>query len=214
VLVASAPLQDPIIPNLLHDRIPFVSVGRYPDERVHYVDVDNVGGARMAVDHLIRLGRRRVATITGRLDMTHGQARLEGYHQALEARGIPVEDELVVEGDYTENSGVLGMQQLLPASPNAVFVASDMMAIGALKAIREAGLRVPEDIALIGFDDILAASAIRPTLTTVRQPIERMGAMAVEMLLNMLEEPPEEGSPVQRIILPTELVIRESCGST
>jgi LacI family transcriptional regulator len=212
-LVASASLEDPIVPNLLRDRIPFISVGRYPDERVHYVDVDNVGGARMAVEHLIRLGHRRIATITGPPDMIASQDRLSGYRQALEARGIPVEEELIVEGDYTENSGTVAMQRLLPASPSAVFVASDMMAVGALKALRQANRQVPQDIALVSFDDIPIASAIVPALTAVRQPIERMASMAVEVLLSVLETSSEEEAPVHRIVLPTELVIRASCGS-
>ena len=211
--MASASQDDPLIPKLLHDRIPFVSVGRHPNERIHYVDADNVTGARMAVEHLIRLGHRRIATITGRLDMTAGQDRLEGYRQALQAHHVPVEERLVVEGDFTESSGTVGMQRLLPASPSAVFVASDMMAIGALKALRQAGWRVPQDIALISFDDIPIASAIEPALTTVRQPIERMGLMAVEMLLSVLEGSSEEEAPAHRIILPPELVIRDSCGS-
>lgn len=214
VLVASAPLDDPLISNLLHDRVPFVCVGRHPNRQVHFVDVDNLGGARMAVEHLIGLGHRRIATITGRLDTTHGQDRLEGYHQAMEAQGIPVEEGLIVEGDFTESSGVVGMQQLLPASPSAVFVASDMMTIGALKALRQAGRQVPQDIALVSFDDIAVASAIEPGLTTVRQPIERMGSMAIEVLLSLVESSPEEEVPVHRIVLPTELVVRASCGST
>jgi LacI family transcriptional regulator len=214
VIVASSSLSDPLISNLLRDRAPFVSVGRYPGESVHYVDGDNVGGARMAVEHLIRLGHRSVATITGRLDMTAGQDRLEGYRQALQAHGIPVRETLIVEGDFTENSGALGMQQLLSASPSAVFAASDMTAIGALKVLRQAGRQVPQDIALIGFDDIPTATVVEPTLTTVRQPIERMGSMAVELLLSVLENSIEEGAPAQRIILPTELIIRDSCGST
>jgi LacI family transcriptional regulator len=213
VLVASASLKNPIVPNLLRDRIPFISVGRHPDERVHYVDVDNVGGARMAVEHLIRLGHRRIATIAGPPDMIAGQDRLSGYRQALEARGIPVDEELIVEGDFTESSGTVAMQRLLPASPTAVFVASDMMAVGALKALRQAGLEVPQDIALAGFDDIPIASVIEPALTTVRQPIERMASMAVEVLLSLLETSSEEEAPAQRIVLPMELVIRASCGS-
>jgi LacI family transcriptional regulator len=212
-IVASASLDDPLIPDLLRDRIPFVSVGRYPNKPVHYVDADNVGGARMAVEHLIRLGHRRIATIAGRLDMIHGQDRLSGYRQALEARGIPVEEELIVEGDYSEASGMVAMQRLLPASPSAVFVASDMMAIGALKALRQADRQVPQDIALVSFDDIPIASAIEPALTTVRQPIERMASMAVEVLLSVLETSPQGEAPAQRIVLPTELVIRASCGS-
>ena len=213
VILASASLDDPLIPNLLRDRIPFVSVGRHPNGRVHYVDVDNISGARMAVEHLIRLGHQRIAIITGRLDMAHGQDRLEGYRQALKAHRIPMEEELIVEGDYTENSGMVAMQQLLSNSPSAVFIASDMMAIGALKALRQAGWQVPQDIALVGFDDIPIASAIEPALTTVRQPIERMGSMAVEVLLSVLERSSEEEALAHRIILPPELVIRTSCGS-
>ncbi|MFB0535462.1 MAG: LacI family DNA-binding transcriptional regulator [Anaerolineae bacterium] len=213
VIVASTPLNDPLIPDLLRDRIPFVSIGQYPNGRVHYVDADNVAGGRMAVEHLIRLGHQRIATITGRLDLISGQDRLEGYRQALKAHRIPVEEELIVEGDYTENSGLVAMQRLLPASPSAVFVASDMVAIGALKALRQAGRQVPQDVALVGFDDIPIASAIEPALTTVRQPIERMGSMAVEVLLSVLESSLEEEAPAQRIVLPTELVVRASCGS-
>jgi len=130
----------------------------------------------------------------------------------LEARGIPVEEELIVEGDFTEASGTAGMQRLLPVSPSAVFVASDMMAIGALRSLRQADRQVPQDIALVGFDDIPIASAIVPALTTVRQPIERMGSMAVEVLLSVLEDSSGEEALAQRIVLPTELVIRASCG--
>jgi LacI family transcriptional regulator len=214
VILASASLDDPLITDLLRDGIPFVSVGRHPNERVHYVDVDNVAGARMAVEHLIRQGHQRIATITGRLDMTAGQDRLEGYRQALKAHRIPVEEELIAEGDFTESSGMVAMQQLLSNSPSAVFVASDMTAIGALKALRQTGRQAPQDVALVGFDDIPIVSAIEPALTTVRQPIERMGSMAVEVLLSVLEGSLEEEAPAQRIILPTELVIRASCGSS
>jgi len=212
-IVASASLDDPLVPNLLRDRIPFVSVGRYPDGRVHYVDADNINGARMAVEHLIRLGHRRIATIAGPLHAIASQDRLSGYRQALEARGIPVERELIAEGDFTEAGGTMAMQRLLPASPTAVFVASDTMAVGALKALRQAGRQVPQDIALVSFDDIPIASAIEPPLTTVRQRIEHMGSMAVEVLLSLLESSSEEEAPVQRIVLPTELVVRASCGS-
>jgi LacI family transcriptional regulator len=214
VIVASAVVDDPLIPSMLRDGVQLVSIGRHPTAQVHYVDGDNTGGARMAVEHLIRLGHRRIGTITGRLGMTAGQDRLEGYRQALQAHGIAVEDDLIAEGDFSEGSGVVGMQQLLSAFPTAIFVASDSMAIGALRALREVGKRVPQDIALVGYDDIPVAALIEPGLTTVRQPIERMGSMAAELLLNMLDEPTDEETPAHRIILPTELVIRASCGST
>ena len=213
VLVASAHMDDPLFPKLLEDGVPFVLVGRHPDERVNYVDVDNVGGARMAVEHLIRLGHTRIATITGPASMAHGEDRLVGYRQALEAHHLPVDEKLIVEGDYTEPSGSMGAQRLLPASPTAIFAASDMMAIGALKALREAGLRVPDDIALIGFDDLRIATAVEPALTTVRQPIEHLGSMAVDLLLNLLASPSNGRASVQRIVLPTHLVVRDSCGA-
>lgn len=208
VIVASAALDDPLIPDLLRDGVPFVCVGRHPDGRVYSVDVDNIGGARMAVDYLIRLGHRRIGALTGRLDTAQGQDRLEGYRQALATHKIPLEEDLIVEGDFTESSGTIGVQRLLPAEPGAIFVASDTMAVGAMKALRQAGLEVPRDIALVSFDDIPVASAIEPPLTTVRQPIGRLAALAVEMLLDLIEHP---GSGPQRIVLPTQLLIRESC---
>jgi LacI family transcriptional regulator len=213
VIVASSLLDDSFIPDILRSGIPLVSIGRHPDSRVHYVDSDNIGGARMAVEHLIRLGHRHVATITGPLRMSAGQDRLEGYRQALLAHGIPVSDDLIVEGDFTERSGMMGMQHLLPASPTAVFAANDVMAIGALKTLRAAGTKVPQDVALVGFDDTPVASMIEPGMTTVRQPIERMGSTAAELLLSLLKGPVRGESPAHRIILPTELVIRASCGS-
>jgi LacI family transcriptional regulator len=212
VIVASAHMDDPLFPRLLHDGVSFVLAGRHPDERVNYVDVDNVGGARMAVEHLIRLGHTRIATITGPLSMASGEDRLVGYREALEAHHLPVDEKLIVGGDYTEPSGSVAAQRLLPASPTAIFAASDMMAIGALKVLREAGLRVPDDVALIGFDDLRIATAVEPALTTVRQPIERLGSMAVDLLLSLIANS-SNGQSSQRMILPTQLVVRASCGA-
>jgi LacI family transcriptional regulator len=213
VLVASTRVDDPLLSRLLDDGVPFVLVGRHPDERVNYVDVDNVASARMAVEHLARLGHRRIGTITGPRNMTSGEDRLAGYLQALEARRLAVEDDLVVEGDFSEASGEAAARRLLWQSVTAIFAASDMMAVGALKAIREAGLRVPEDVALVGFDDVSIASALQPALTTVRQPIEQLGSMGAELLLSLLENPPDGSAPAHRIVLPGKLVVRESCGA-
>ena len=207
VMVAAAALDDPLMSDLLHEGVPVVCVGRPPNGYVHSVDVDNEGGARMAVEHLIRLGHRRIGILAGRLDMAAGQDRLEGYRQALAAHRIPVEEDLIVEGDFTENGGIVGVQRLLPAEPSAVFVTSDTMSVGALKALRQAGRQVPRDISVVSFDDIPVASALEPPLTTVRQPISRMAALAVETLLDLIEHP---DSGPRRIVLPTELVIRES----
>jgi len=213
VLVASTRVDDPLIGRLLEDHVPFVMVGRHPDNRVCYVDVDNAAAARMAVEHLIRLGHRRLGIITGPRSMTHVQDRLQGYRQALEAHRLPVDEALIGEGDYSEMSGTVGARQLLSHSATAIFSTSAMVAVGVLKAVREAGLRVPQDVAVVGFDDVPITSAVEPALTTVRQPIEDMGSMAAELLLNLLKSPQDEQRPAHRIILPAQLVVRDSCGA-
>jgi LacI family transcriptional regulator len=212
-IVASTRLDDPLVLRLLQDQVPFVLVGRHPDPQVNYVDVDNVSAARMATEHLIRLGHVRIATITGPLNMVQAQDRLAGYRQALEAHRIPLDEALIAEGDFTEIAGATGVQHLLPAAPSAIFVASDMMAIGALKALRQAGLRVPADVALVSFDDVPIASVVEPALTTVRQPIEKLGSMAADLLLTLIENGTDAQASVHRIVLPAELVVRQSCGA-
>jgi LacI family transcriptional regulator len=167
----------------------------------------------MVVEHLLQLGHRRIATITGPQTLSSGLDRLAGYRQALEAYHVPVVRELIVEGDYTEESGISSALRLIPSEPTAIFAASDSMASGALKTLREAGLSVPEDVALVGFDDVPTATAVSPQLTTVRQPIERMGAIAADLLLDRLNSPPQGMADVSRIVLPGELVVRESCGA-
>jgi LacI family transcriptional regulator len=213
VVVASTRVDDPLMARLLADRVPSVMVGRHPDERVSYVDADNVAGARMAVEHLIHIGHHRIATITGPLNMTSGEDRLEGYLQALAAHRLPVDEDLIVEGDFTEFSSMAAARRLLSLSVTAIFAASDIMAVGALKVIREAGLQVPQDVALVGFDDVPVFSALQPALTTVRQPIEQMGSMAADLLLNLLQDPPSADAPAHKIVLPARLVVRESCGA-
>ena len=133
VIVASSRVDEPVIVKLLDDGVPFVLVGRHPDERVSYVDIDNVASAQMAVEHLIRLGHRRVATITGPLNTTSGEDRFEGYRRAVEANRLEVDDALIVEGDFTEASGAAAARRLLPLKPGAIFAASDIMAVGALE---------------------------------------------------------------------------------
>ncbi len=211
VVVLSAPVDDPLIARIQHDRLPFVVVGRYLHQTtVNYVDSDNVQGARMAVEHLIRYGRRRIATVSGPLNMSAGQDRLEGYRAALREAGTGIDDRLIAEGDFSQTSGYIAAQKVLRQRPDAIFVASDLMATGALRAIREAGLRVPEDIAIVGFDDAQIAAFAEPPLTTVRQPVYQLGTSAIEMLLHLIES--DSHGPL-RTILPTELVVRSSCGA-
>jgi LacI family transcriptional regulator len=210
VIVTATRGGDPLIPQLIANRIPFVMHGRHEDPRVSFVDIDNVTGAHTAVTHLVRLGRRRIALITGPSGSLAAEDRKRGYLDALQQRRVPVDGSLIIHGDFTETSSYEAMQHLLPYEPDAVFVASDSMALGALRALREAGKRVPEDMAMVGFDDMPQAATADPPLTTIRQPIQRTGVLAVEMLIDILENGAE---PARRVILPTELVIRASCGS-
>jgi len=201
---------DPLIRQLLANCIPFVLHGRHEDPRVSYVEVDNVTGAHAAVTHLVRLGRKRVALIAGPPGSLAAADRKRGYLEALQERRVPIDEGQIVYGDYTELSGYEGMRQLLSRRPDAVFVSSDTMALGALRALREAGKRVPDEVAVVGFDDLPHAATSDPPLTTIRQPIQQSGALAVDMLIDILEN---ETEAARRIILPTELVIRASCGS-
>ncbi|HEX9991066.1 MAG TPA: LacI family DNA-binding transcriptional regulator [Chloroflexia bacterium] len=211
VILASALMDDPMLEALRKRGLPFILVGRHPsDDHLSYVDVDNKSAARDMVSYLIRLGYERVATITGPKNMIAGADRLQGYLTALKERRVATNADLIVEADFTEEGGYIAMQHLLPFAPDAVFAASDAMALGALRALRDAGKRVPDDVAVTGFDDVPFAARTDPPLTTVRQPIQPMGALAAETLINMISHP--DGQP-HRVLLPTELIIRASCGS-
>jgi LacI family transcriptional regulator len=218
LVVATSLMDNTQIGHLARSGTPFVLVGRSTYEgEVTTVDVDNVRGAAMAVQHLLRLGYREVATITGPLSLTSAVDRHDGYLAAMRAARVEPPDTFLQEGDWSEYSGGRAMETLLRLRrrPEAVFVASDSMAIGALKVIRSAGLRVPDDIALVGFDDIPLASSLEPPLTTVRQSIYRLGHTAASVLLDDLLRAPEGEHPLaqgQRILLATELIVRESCG--
>jgi LacI family transcriptional regulator len=212
LIIASATSDDPLVAHLVHTGMPFVMVERplrYAD-RISFVSVDNVQAAEHAVTHLISHGRRRIGTITGSLDIVDGQERLTGYRNALEAAGIPFDSTLVAEGRFTHQSGYAGAKRLLKEQVDAIFAASDITAIGALQALQEASVRVPEQVALVGFDDLPNAVQVTPQLTTVRQPIQRKGSLATTLLLDLIEG--VVSSP-QQVLLPTQLVIRESCGA-
>lgn len=211
VIIASSHSEDPLIPILVQNNMPLVVLGRqdaFP--QVSFIDVDNFNGSYAATSHLLRLGRQRVGHIAGPSKMVAGADRHAGYRQALVDKGRPYEPELVFEGDFTEATGYVGMQRLLAGRPDAVVAASDQIAFGAWRAIREAGLQVPQDIALIGFDDLLPPDTGRPRLSTIRQPVVRSGMEAVNVLIDIIEN---GLTPPRRVILDTQLVIRESCGA-
>ncbi len=212
LIVSSVLLGDPIIPALVASGTPFLLVGRHPTyPEINYVDCDNRQGADEAVSHLLRLGRRRVATVTGPMNTIAGQDRQAGYLTACHRRGHFPDAAWMVEGDYTEAGGYLATQRLLPLNPDAIFAASDVMALGVLRALRDAGRRVPEEVAVVGFDDLPFAARTEPPLTTIRQSIQGLGQLAADTLIAMVEEATTQP---RRITLPTELVIRSSCGAT
>ncbi|MBW9207914.1 LacI family transcriptional regulator [Mumia sp. zg.B53] len=200
------------LPQRLRERgLRLVFGGRPPsDDGQSWVDVDNVGGARAAVAHLLARRRTTVATIAGPPDMQAGRDRLLGYREALDAAGVPFDTDLVATGDFTELGGWRAMRQLLEHRPDldAVFVASDPMALGALRALREAGRSIPDSVAVVGFDDSPMAAVSDPPLTTVNQPVELLGREAAEMLLARLADP--EGASPRSVVLPTSLVVRGS----
>lgn len=210
VLLVSIHDDDPL-PGLLEEmRMPTVLAGRRsPDESLSHVHSDNVGGAATAVRHLLDGGRSTIATITGPLDMDVGNSRLRGWREALAERGTAVDENLVAVSDFTEEGGRTAMRDLLDRSPgiDAVFAASDVMAVGALTELRERGRRVPDDVAVIGFDDSVIARHTTPALTSVRQPIEAIGRSITRLLLAEISEP---STAHQQLVLPTTLVVRDS----
>lgn len=202
--------DDPMPTAIISAAIPMVAMGRPPSGgRADYVDADNVGGGHQAVRHLVAAGRSCLATVAGPLDMSAGVDRLHGYVDAVRASGMPAAADRIAYGDFTEAAGYRGMKLLLDQTPeiDGVFVASDLMGMGALRALREIGRRVPGDVAVVGFDDAPLAQYADPALTTVRQPVELLGQEMVRLLLYRLADP--HGEP-KTVILPTELVVRAS----
>ncbi|MEV0117842.1 LacI family DNA-binding transcriptional regulator [Streptomyces sp. NPDC050844] len=216
VLLVSVHADDPL-PDLLEQlEIPAVISGRRSaDETLASVDSDNFAGAREAVKHLLSRGRRTIATITGRLDVYGAQRRLDGYRDALTEAGTPPDEDLIAPADFTEEGGRRAMTELLDRRPDldAVFAGSDVMAAGARQILRTAGRRIPEDVALVGFDDSAIARHMDPPLTSVRQPIVEMGRTMTDVLLaEISDRRPAASRRLDRpqIVLPTELVPRAS----
>lgn len=211
LLLSATTISDPLINILIERGRHYVLNGRpwHHTDITNYVDATNCRGAEQAVEHLALMGRRRIATITGMLELCSGYDRLVGYRDMLQQIDLPPDENLIAVGNFTEISGYMGMRSLLQHNPDAVFCASDLMAMGAIRALREAGRHVPDDVAIVGFDDIHVATLAEPRLTTIRQSVSRLGALSAEGLIGLIE-----GSimPPYQVELPTELVIRESCG--
>jgi DNA-binding LacI/PurR family transcriptional regulator len=207
-VVASHHRDDALNGELVASGLPSVFIGRPLDvEHAHYVDIDNIAGARMATEHLIGLGRHRIATIAGPADMTAGIDRLIGWRRALQAAGLA--PDAVAHGDFSTAGGTQAVERLLAEHPDvdAIFCASDVMAAAALGVLTARGRRVPEDVALMGFDDVELAETTRPPLSTVAQPVGEMAALAGRMLIELLRNPDADPRPV---LLDARVVLRAS----
>ncbi len=211
VVLNPAKVKAEDLSRLIKARISVVLIGSqidHPDFNV--VMIDNVKGGNDATQHLINLGHRRIGLLCGLLNTTSGGLRFQGYVKALVQNGIPFEEELTAEGAITYDGGYQCMRQLLSkkSPPSAVFATSDVMALGAKTAIEDAGLQIPGDISLIGFDDIPEVSRSRPKLSTIAQPKYRMGQEAANILLEQIES--KQTISRKKIVMEHEVIARES----
>jgi LacI family transcriptional regulator len=213
MILTTSCVSDAYVRGLQRQRIPFVLLGQEKEGIVaDTVMPDNRQGACEVMTHLVMHHRyQRIAFVGRTQDRAHSHARYEGYCQALQRADLPLDAALVVRGDFDEPSGYRAMAQLLdlPRPPQAVFFANDQMALGALAAAREKHVHVPDDVAIVGFDDIQMATYAQPSLTTVRQETRRQGALAIQRLLQRIDDP-DVGA--KTLVLPTHLVARRSCG--
>jgi LacI family transcriptional regulator len=210
-ILLSGPREDDAALMKLHQqRVPVLLMGQLPNTDIPFVDVDATAGAELAVNHLIERGHSCIGMITNApLDYTSAQQRREGYAEALRKAGIAVDKKLIKEGNYTPGSGFEAMKALLPCTPRvtAVFVASDVVAMGAMLAIKEAGLHIPNDIALVGFDDIPLAEYYDPPLTTIHLPAFGLGWAGGERLIRIIQG---EGLNDASLLLESKLITRQS----
>jgi len=207
-----------VLPRNPADYLGVLNTRKFPHVLIDHQGVDtnspavgatNWQGGFVATEYLIGLGHTRIGFITGWMDLGCTQDRLAGYQAALRAHHLPEIPELIYEGDFFQSSGIAGANVLLdlPEPPSAIFASNDVMAMGAMDAIRHRGLRIPDDVSVIGFDNIPQSAVVYPPLTTIQQPLEQMGRVATQVLLDMLKNPAKQ---VARIELPTELIERSS----
>ena len=210
LILVQTKTDDPNIDGLADSGFPFVLVNqRRNSKNCSFVDSQNIMGAQTAVRYLYDRGHRDIAFVAGSMDESNGRDRFQGYRQTLKALGLPYREERVVYGDFSEETAYRESARLFQGGerPTAVFCSDDYMAIGVMRRIHESGLRVPEDIAVVGFDDIEMAAHLQPTLTTVRQQMVELGRTSADILLALIEG--GRKASVRRL-LPTELVKRNS----
>lgn len=212
-LIPSSQLESNYLTALRQKGFPYVLIDQTDAaNQSTVVDSNNRQGAYEAITYLIKLGHKRIGFITGNMEINAARERLEGYKTALKENNLAFEKSLVVKGDFTQRAGYEAAKELLQLQqpPTAIFSPNDLAAFGVMEAIREAGLRIPEDMSVIGFDDLPQASLTYPKLTTVRQPLQEMGKVAVKLLLEQIEQPSQA---TQHVTLETQLVKRDSCKS-
>ncbi len=211
-IVAAGATNDPTVAALRSTSKPFVLLGRPADDpTLSYVDVDNRAAAAAATAHLLGLGRRRIATIAGPRFSIAAIDRRAGYLDALTRVGIEPDPDLVFESDFSAASAVEGTRRLLEHEPDAIVAANDVMAVATMTELAAMGRWVPDDVAVVGFDDLPIAARANPPLTTVRQPIGQLASEALVALTELIHDP---SSGPRQVVIPTELVVRASCGST
>ncbi len=214
-LLVSGPREDDNEIIRLHQQgVPIMLMGQLPGTDLPFVDINAIAGAAIAVQHLVGQGHRKIAMITNApLTYTSAQQRRDGYLQALKEAGLELNHAFLQEGNYTPASGFAAMSKLLELTsrPTAVFVASDVVAMGAIQAMKRASLRVPDDVAVVGFDDVPLAEYYDPPLTTIRLPAYGLGWAAGDRLVRMIQG---EGLEKPRLFLESELVVRQSSAKT
>jgi LacI family transcriptional regulator len=207
VIITATRMGDPLVARMASRQIPLVMVGRPDLAEVSYVDVDNRDGARQAARHLVGIGASRIGMIGAPTNTTAGTDRLEGFVAELDEHGRELEPDLLVEGDFSEPSGHAAMHVLVERGVDAVFAASDTMALGALRAAHDLGVDVPGDVAVVGFDGFGGSQRSLPPLTTIEQPVSDTAGRAVELLLALVSG--VQTSPTS-VVLPVQLIERQS----
>ena len=209
-ILMGMPKDDPQLKELLDSGIPSVFIDLdISDKRASYIISDNKEGGRKAVKHLAELGHKKIATIEGEQTTVPTEFRLKGYKEEMQAQNLEYKDEWIIQGRFGVDGGYKAMEKLLALDdiPTAVFCHGDEIAVGAMKAIKAAGMSVPEDFSIVGFDDIEISQYLNPPLTTVRQKKEKMGSEAADMVLNLINHP--EGK-VEPEVIETEIIVRNS----
>lgn len=214
IIAATHPSDGPLLREISEAGTPIVLLDRLVDHfAADTVKVDNEAGASMAVRHLINLGYQRIAMIAGLQHITAGRERTEGYREAFASYGLPVDEQLIRYGDFKTSSGMRLTSEFMAsaAPPDAIFVTNSLMTLGAMRTLHRLGYRIPDDVALVGFDDAPSFEDLNPPLTTIAQPEYEMGREAAHLLLRRIEKP---NANFRTVVLQPQLIVRISCGAT